>query len=90
VTQIFEEGGADFNRVTPAAKLDGDGLHAHRIGISGRVSKFDHLFYGAVIVLKKLAKILVGEQKETEETRMLMAVNNLSTHRKPLLIKAIL
>jgi hypothetical protein len=28
VPEIFEEGGADFNRVTPAAKLDGDGLHA--------------------------------------------------------------
>jgi hypothetical protein len=66
LAEIFEETWADLNRIASAAKLDGDGSHVHRIGIFGRVSKFDHLFYRAAVALKKLAKNLFSEQKETE------------------------
>ncbi len=90
MSKIFEEGGADFNRVTPAAKLDGDGSHVHRIGISQQVSKFDQQIYRASGFLPKLAKILSSEQKETGERIVWQAVNNSSKSRKPLSIKVIL
>jgi hypothetical protein len=79
LAESFEETWADFNRIAPAAKLDGDGSHVPRIGISGRVSKFDHEFYRLKKFLKKLAKNLFSEQKETEEVAVVAVVNNLST-----------